>query len=121
MNPEEIAMSYDPEKLIRIATKLKAAKEQVAALEEQLRSLVLETGNGTQSSVRRRSSSGLSDIAANVVALLEEDPQKSFNAESVWTALDLKENYARPLLSKLAKANIIEKRAHGLYGAIEKA
>jgi response regulator of citrate/malate metabolism len=111
-------VTYDPEKVIRIATKLKAAREQVSVLEDQLRLLVLEQGQNGQASPRRRRQ-GLSEAATNVVQLFGKQPEKDFTAEEVWTALNLPETYARPLLSRLAKDNHIEKRGRGLYGSIK--
>lgn len=111
-------MTYDPEKVIRIATKLKAAREQVAALETQLRLVVLEQGENGASAPRRRRQAGLSEVATKVVKLFEENPQKDFSAEHVWNALGMEETYARPLLSRLAKGGSIEKRGRGLYGAV---
>lgn len=104
-------MAYDADKIIDVATRLKAAKERVVELEGELRRLVLSQTtavNLTQSI----------STASRVMGLLNSDPGKDFSAADVWKKLNLKESYVRPLLSRLVKDGKVEKRSRGAYGAL---
>jgi hypothetical protein len=103
-------MAYDPDKIIEVATRLKGAKDEVTRLEGELRRLVVPQ---TIASLTAAIS-----IPTRVIGLLNSDPSKNFSAEEVWKKLDIKESYARPLLSRLVNDEKIEKRGRGAYGAL---
>jgi hypothetical protein len=104
-------MAYDPGKIIEVATRIKTAQEELARLEGELRKLVFSQ----TPPVSLVESIGAS---SRVVGLMNSDPSRSFSAEDVWRKLDIKESYARPLLSRLVNDGKIEKRGRGAYGAI---
>jgi hypothetical protein len=103
-------MAYDPDKIIEVATRLKAAKEDVTRLEGELRRLVVP-----QTVVSL--TAGIS-IPTRVIGMMNAEPSRDFGAEDVWKKLQIKESYARPLLSRLVADNKIEKRGRGMYGAL---
>jgi hypothetical protein len=103
------SMTYDPDKIIEVATKLKAAKDQVVALEAELRRMFQPQ---IQMPVPEMST------ATRVVRLLTAAPSRDFSAVDVWGQLEIKESYARPLLSRLVNDGKIEKRGRGYYGAL---
>lgn len=105
-------MAYDADKIIEVATKLKAARDEVVQLENELRRLVLSQHTVTTVVVPEES------IPTRVIALLNANPSKDFGAEDVWKKIGIKESYARPLLSRLVNAGHIEKRGRGAYGAL---
>jgi hypothetical protein len=107
-------MTYDPDKIIEVATKLKASRDEVVRLENELRRLVL--GNHTLSI----STVVMPDVSTpnRVIELLNATPEKDFSAMDVWKKLAIKESYARPLLSRLVNDGKIEKRGRGAYGAV---
>jgi hypothetical protein len=103
-------MAYDPDKIIEVATRLKAAKDEVTRLEGELRRLVVpQTLVSLASAV---------SIPTRVIGMLNAEPSRSFSAEDVWKKLGIKESYARPLLSRLVNDEKIEKRGRGFYGAV---
>jgi hypothetical protein len=106
---------FDPDKIIDVATRLKAAKENVAAIEEELRSLIYP--NFIPTSAKGSASAPMS-TSFRVLTLFNAEPGKNFGAEEVWKKLSLKESYVRPLLSRLVKDGKIEKRGRGAYGAL---
>ncbi|HEY6764224.1 MAG TPA: hypothetical protein VI386_05585 [Candidatus Sulfotelmatobacter sp.] len=107
-------MAYDPDKIIEVATKLKAAREDVITWENELRRLVLGQHVLSISTVV------MPDVSTptRVVDLLNSTPDKEFSAMDVWKKLGIKESYARPLLSRLVTDGRIEKRGRGAYGAV---
>jgi hypothetical protein len=105
-------MAYDADKIIEVATKLKAARDAVVQWENELRRLVLSQH------VLSVLAPVPESVPARVVALFNADPSKDFSAEDVWKRLGIKESYARPLLSRLVNSDKIEKRGRGAYGAI---
>ena len=104
-------MAYDSGKIIEVATKIKAAQDELARLEAELRKLVL-----SQSPLVNLAAS--IGVPSRVVGLLNADPSRDFSAEDVWKKLGIKESYARPLLSRLVSDGKIEKRGRGAYGAV---
>lgn len=105
-------MAYDADKIIEVATKLKAARDQVVQLENELRRLVLSQHTVPVELVQETS------VASRVLSFLNSDPSRDFGAEDVWKKLGIKESYARPLLSRLVNSGKIEKRGRGAYGAV---
>jgi len=104
-------VAYDPDKIIEVATRLKAAREEVAKLEMELRHILAPQVQGQSTLVHP-------SVPTRVISLLNSNPSKDFSAEDVWKKLDIKESYARPLLSRLVNSKKIEKRGWGVYGAI---
>jgi hypothetical protein len=103
-------MAYDPDKIIEAATRLKAAREEVTRLEGELRRLVVP--NAVVFLPPEPST------PSRVIELLGSNPSKNFSAQDVWSKLEIKESYARPLLSRLVTDGRIEKRGRGAYGAL---
>jgi hypothetical protein len=106
---------FDPDKIIDVATRLKAAKENVAAIEAELLNLIYP--KFIPGSVRG-AVAAVPSTSFRVLNLFNADPGKNFGAEEVWRKLNLKESYVRPLLSRLVKDGKIEKRGRGAYGAL---
>ncbi len=104
-------MAYDPDKIIEVATKLKAAKDEVTRWEGELRKLVLSQTPPVNLAVSIGTST-------RVIDLMNSEPSRNFTAQDVWKKLDIKESYARPLLSRLVNDGKIEKRGRGTYGAV---
>lgn len=104
-------MPYDADKIILIATQLKEAKEEVTRLEGELRKLVFSQTAPVSLTVNL-------STATRVISMMNADPARDFGAEDVWKKLQIKESYARPLLSRLVTSGKIEKRGYGTYGAI---
>jgi len=108
----EVNMAYDADKIIEVATKLKAARDQVVQWENELRKLVLSQHIVPAVLVEEVST------ASRVIDLLNSNPTKNFSAQDVWKGLGIKESYARPLLSRMVNNAKIEKRGRGAYGAL---
>jgi len=104
-------MAYDSGKIIEVATKIKAAQDELARLEAELRKLVF-------SQTPPVNLAALIGVPSRVLGLLNADPSRNFSAEDVWKKLGIKESYARPLLSRLVNSGKIEKRGRGSYGAV---
>jgi hypothetical protein len=108
---EVFPMAYDADKIIQIATQLKEAREEVTRLESELRKLVLSQTTPVSLVVQQ-------STANRVVSMMNTEPTRDFGAEDVWKKLQIKESYARPLLSRLVTSGKIEKRGYGTYGAV---
>jgi DNA-binding IclR family transcriptional regulator len=107
-----LKMAYDPDKIIEVATRLKAAKDEVIRVEEELRRLVVPFVAAPVYVPPEVSTPN------RVMELFSADPSKNFSAEDVWRKLGIKESYARPLLSRMVSDGRIEKRGRGAYGAV---
>jgi|GEM_PF-6820857 len=105
-------MAYDADKIIEVATHLKAAKDEVNRLEGELRRLVLSQSAPVVIFPE------VASVPNRVIEFLNSNPSKEFSAADVWKKLGIKESYARPLLSRLVNNGKIEKRSRGAYGAV---
>ncbi len=105
-----LTTTFDPDKVIQLAMRLKAVRAEATQLEGELRRLVNPFIPAAPFPTTEVS------VPSRVVNLFNTDPSKNFSAEEVWTKLEIKESYARPLLSRMVNDGRIEKRGRGAYG-----
>ena len=102
-----------PEAVMELANELKEARNRVAELESRWESFFSQN-----IVVNVAAAPGSLNLKPRIIQFLEERPDHSFNLASVAKALDAKENSVGPYLSVLTNEGKIERRGHGLYGAL---
>jgi hypothetical protein len=104
----------EPEAVMELASELKEARNRVAELESRWESFFSQNVVVHVATPQL----GSMNLKPRIIQFLEERPAQSFNLASVAKALDAKENSVGPYLSVLTNERKIERRGHGLYGAL---
>lgn len=115
-------MRPQPEEVLKLAAKIVALKQDLAAAQAQWDRLIPNSTStqqvavavATKPSPRIRKGSGI----GRILTTLSESPENDFDPVSLSESLDIPLGTTRTILSKLVGKKKIEKRGYGKYGAL---